>query len=110
MPHDLREFTVKMLRRTLFASAVTAAAVVGFAGVASAQEVDYPVEVIPNTNSQAAVQGAQVSAAEAAAVAGTLPYTGNDSSLPLAEIGVGMLAAGGLMVVAVRRRQLAHND
>lgn len=95
---------MKIIRRTILAGAVTVAAVVGLAGGASA--VEYTPDVVPNTD----VQGAQVSqtdVANAAAVdsAGTLPYTGNDSSLPLAEIGAGLLAAGGLMVVVVRRRQ-----
>ena len=36
--------------------------------------------------------------------AGTLPYTGNDSTRTLAEVGVGLLAAGGIATVVVRRR------
>lgn len=103
------ERTVKNFRRTLVAMAVGIVALVGFAGVASAQsaQVEYSSNVQANT---AEVQAAQVTAADpgqAAAVvsAGTLPYTGNDSSLPLAEMGAGLLAAGGLMVVVVRRRQ-----
>ena len=76
-------------------------ALVGFAGVASA--LDYSeVEGTEVITPQPAVSNAA-----AVSPAGTLPYTGSDSSLPLAEIGAGLLAAGGLTVVVVRRRQAA---
>lgn len=42
-----------------------------------------------------------------AASAGALPYTGNDSSLPLAQIGAGLLAAGAVIALTVRKRQHA---
>jgi LPXTG-motif cell wall-anchored protein len=49
---------------------------------------------------------AAVASAEVASASGTLPYTGNDSTLPLAEIGVGLLAAGGLVLLVVKSRRL----
>lgn len=89
---------MNILRRTLVAAGVTAVVGLGTVGVAGAQTYTPDVDV----------QGVQVSNADAAAVevsSGTLPYTGNDSSLPLAEVGAGLLAAGGLTVVMVRRQQ-----
>ena len=108
-PEHEREQTVNTIRRTLAAGALAGGLVVGFAGVAGAQAVDdvqYPPAVSPTTIAQppAEVISENVSAA-AVNTAGTLPYTGTDSSLPLAEIGVGLLAAGGLAVVVVRRQQ-----
>jgi LPXTG-motif cell wall-anchored protein len=93
---------VKILRRTLVAAGVTVAVGLGAAGVAGAQTTtDYTpaveAEVLGTQQTQAVSAGA-VSAS------GTLPYTGSDS-LPLAEIGAGLLAAGGLAVVMVRRHQ-----
>lgn len=46
----------------------------------------------------------------AASTSGALPYTGNDSSLPLAQIGAGLLAVGAVAVFGVRKRNqhLAH--
>jgi LPXTG-motif cell wall-anchored protein len=103
---------VKTLRRTVAAGALAGGLVLGFAGVAGAQTVDdveYPPAVSPTSvTPDAEVLSAGVSAAAPAAAvnsAGTLPYTGSDSSLPLAEIGAGLLAAGGLAVVVVRRQQ-----
>jgi LPXTG-motif cell wall-anchored protein len=43
----------------------------------------------------------------AAATTGALPYTGNDSTLPLAQIGAGLLAAGAIVALTVRKRQHA---
>lgn len=86
---------MSILRRTLVAAGVTIAVGLGTVGVANAQTTYEPqvdAEVLGTTQ-------------EAAVSAGTLPYTGNDSSLPLAEIGAGLLAAGGLTVVMVRRQQ-----
>jgi LPXTG-motif cell wall-anchored protein len=40
----------------------------------------------------------------AASTTGSLPYTGNDSSLPLAQIGAGLLAVGAVAVFGVRKR------
>jgi hypothetical protein len=39
--------------------------------------------------------------------AGTLPFTGSDSSLPMAQIGVALLAAGALVTFGVRRARAA---
>jgi LPXTG-motif cell wall-anchored protein len=49
-------------------------------------------------------------ACAAAVTTGSLPYTGNDSSLPLAQIGAGLLAVGAVAVFGVRKRNqhLAH--
>ena len=50
-----------------------------------------------------------VGAAAPVTGAGTLPYTGNDSSLPLVQIGAGLLAAGAVVMLTVRKRNtLAH--
>lgn len=46
----------------------------------------------------AAATGATVTAA------GTLPRTGSDSSLPLAQMGAVLVALGGLVVLAARKR------
>ena len=54
---------------------------------------------------QVAVLGA--SQVPAAAGGTALPRTGSDSSIPLAQIGLGLVAAGGAVVYGVRRRQLA---
>jgi LPXTG-motif cell wall-anchored protein len=90
---------VKILRRTLVAAGVTVAVGLGAAGVAGAQTTtDYTPAV------EAEVLGTQQTQAAAVSASGTLPYTGSDS-LPLAEIGAGLLAAGGLTVVMVRRHQ-----
>ncbi|HEX6238963.1 MAG TPA: hypothetical protein VFZ68_17325 [Acidimicrobiales bacterium] len=43
--------------------------------------------------------------AEAPAPSGALPPTGDGTSLPLARAAVVMVAAGGLLVLAVRRRR-----
>lgn len=85
---------MKNVRKAIAAASISTMAIIGFAGVASA--VDYTP----------AVQDANVSQADPVAVssAGTLPYTGNDSSRTLAEVGVGLLAAGGIATVVVRRR------
>jgi LPXTG-motif cell wall-anchored protein len=37
--------------------------------------------------------------------AGSLPYTGSDSSVPVAQIGAGLVAAGAVLVLMVRKRQ-----
>ena len=43
-------------------------------------------------------------AAAAATTTGALPYTGTNSSLPMAQIGAGLLAAGAVIVFGVRKR------
>jgi LPXTG-motif cell wall-anchored protein len=91
---------MKKILRT--AAAATAFGVVGLglAGVASAAEPEYvPAEVEGSTQTN-------TPAVEAAATTtGALPYTGNDSSLPLAEAGVALLAGGGALLLVVKRRQ-----
>lgn len=49
---------------------------------------------------------AKVQGATAVAPAGALPYTGGDS-LPMVQIGVALLVAGGLVTFAVRKRSAA---
>ncbi len=108
---------MKMFRRTIVAVTLTIIVALGFTGVAGA--LDYTPVVCTNGlvavgDECVEVQGTVVVAGEtdpAAAVsaAGTLPYTGS-SSLPVAEIGVALLAVGGLIVVMVRRRQVAEQS
>ena len=45
-----------------------------------------------------------VAAGTAVTPAGTLPYTGSDSSLPLAQLGLGLVAVGAIAVLMVRKR------
>ena len=42
--------------------------------------------------------------AGAVQTSGDLPYTGSNSSIPLAQMGVALLAVGALVTFAVRRR------
>jgi LPXTG-motif cell wall-anchored protein len=49
-------------------------------------------------------QSTTLTVACAVSAAGTLPYTGTDSSLPLVQIGAGLLAAGALIMLTVRKR------
>lgn len=70
---------------------------------------EHTITATDGTNTQ--VLGFTVTAADGTAsagavnAAGTLPYTGSGSSLPAAEIGAGLLAAGAAMVLVVRKRQ-----
>ena len=107
-----------MIRLIRSAVAVAAFATVGFtmAGLAAAEDVDYPPEkcttqvggvetVVPCTPTE--VEGTVVESAAAAQSvdpAGALPYTGSGSTLPLAEAGVVLLAVGGGAVLVVKRR------
>ncbi|HET6950834.1 MAG TPA: hypothetical protein VFI47_10690 [Acidimicrobiales bacterium] len=53
--------------------------------------------------------GAGGATAPARAASGSLPRTGQDSTLPLARIGLGLAAAGGILTaVAAKRRKAAH--
>ena len=112
---------MKNMIRTAAAAAAFSVAGIGLAGVAAAQEdptyvpptctetingVETAVDCVePDT--EAEVAGiVQTPAVEAVAVSsGTLPYTGSDSSLPLAEAGVALLAGGGALLLVVKRRQ-----
>lgn len=49
------------------------------------------------------ITGCESGGAAPVRTSGTLPYTGSDSSLPLAQIGVAVLAAGALLTFGVRR-------
>lgn len=85
---------MKNVRKAIAAASISTMAIIGFAGVAGA--VDYNPVVEDTTLTK--VEPVAVSSA------GTLPYTGNDSTRTLAEVGVGLLAAGGIATVMVRRR------
>jgi LPXTG-motif cell wall-anchored protein len=116
---------VKILWKGMAAASVTALVALGVTGVAGAAEAEGTYGPVVCTGNQVLVDGtcvdppAEVSEAdvsagsveEATAVqsVGALPYTGSDS-LPLAELGVALLAAGGLMTVAVRRRHTAERS
>ncbi len=95
---------MKNIIRTAAAAAAFTVAGIGLAGVAVAAEPEYvPAEVEGVTQTQEpAVDAVAVSA-------GTLPYTGNDSSLPLAEAGVALVAGGGALLLVVKRRQASAN-
>lgn len=45
-----------------------------------------------------------VACAAAATTAGSLPYTGTNSSMPLVQVGAGLLAAGAVIMLTVRKR------
>ena len=44
--------------------------------------------------------------AAAPVTSGALPYTGSSSSIPLAQIGLGLIAAGGIVVLTMRKRRI----
>jgi LPXTG-motif cell wall-anchored protein len=107
------------------ATAAFTAAGIGLAGVAMAEDeryvppactesVDGVVTAVSCVNPEtdvtdhAGVDAANADAATAVQSAGALPYTGNDSSLPLAEAGVALVAAGGGLLLVVKRRQAAN--
>ena len=96
---------MKNIIRTAAAAAAFTVAGVGLAGVATAAEPDYvPVQVEGITQVQApAVQAVT-------ATSGSLPYTGTNSSLPLAEAGVALVAGGGVLLLVVKRRQASANS
>jgi len=52
-----------------------------------------------------AASGAASTGAPAVTPGGTLPYTGTDSSLPIAQGGAMLVAAGAVIVFTVRKRQ-----
>ena len=59
---------------------------------------------VTNTDVQAGTGEAQVLAATAVSPSGSLPYAGSSSSIPLAQLGVVLLAVGALVTFAIRRR------
>ena len=104
---------------TTCVATLVALGAMGTAGAVEAEGTYDPVVCTGNTvlvggecvDAQSTRVGEGVSAVAAAVdTSGTLPYTGSDSSIPMAEIGVGLLAAGGLTVVMVRRRQVASQS
>ena len=80
-------------------------AVVVMALPASAQESPTYTGVAPATLDPNASAG-NASRGDAVAATGALPVTGGDA-LPIAQIGVGLLAAGALATFAVRQRKAA---
>jgi LPXTG-motif cell wall-anchored protein len=118
---------MKNIIRMAAATAAFTVAGVGMAGVATAEDeryvptactqtVDGVVTAVscvsPETEVSEApnVAAANVEAATAVQSSGTLPFTGNNSSLPLAEAGVALLAAGGGLLLVVKRRQAADHS
>lgn len=108
---------MKKLICTAAAAGAVTTGFLAFAATAGAQETNYPPEVcttdvngvetvVPCVDNEVVVVDQGNAAAEVAA-SGTLPYTGNDSTLPLAEIGVALVAAGGAAVMVVRHRRTA---
>lgn len=93
-----------MIRRMLFVGALVLA-LVGFAAPAHAQDDSYtpPPSVGPDVEGTGTGTGAGVGGTST----GTLPVTGSDSTENLVRIGVVLLAAGGLLVLAVRQRSTA---
>lgn len=90
---------MKKIIRTAAAAGAFAVAGLGLTGVATAVEPEY----VPEAQVEAVTQANEP--AVAAVSAGTLPYTGSDSSLPLAEAGIALLAGGGALLLVVKRRQ-----
>jgi LPXTG-motif cell wall-anchored protein len=91
-----------MIRRILVAGALVLA-IVGFAGSAAyAQDSYTPDSIDPNVAGTGASAG--TGAAGTSTGSGTLPVTGSDSTENLVRVGVILLAAGGLLVFAVRQR------
>jgi LPXTG-motif cell wall-anchored protein len=94
-----------MVRRVLFAGALVIA-LIGLASPAYAQDsYTPPPSVGPDVEGTGAERGAGVGGTSTGA--GTLPVTGSDSTENLVRIGVILLAAGGLIVFAVRQRATA---
>jgi LPXTG-motif cell wall-anchored protein len=58
------------------------------------------------TNGQILTQSAAITVT--GGTSATVPKTGANSTLPMAEMGVGALALGGLLVLVARRRTKAH--
>ena len=64
----------------------------------------YTVTASDGVNSQA-VDFTVACAATPVSPAGVLPYTGSGSSLPVAQVGAGLVAAGAMLVLCMRKRQ-----
>ena len=98
------------LTRTIAAVALVLAASFAFAGVAGAQTTNATPDytgVSPTTQDQGAGAGAgDLARGAGAAGTGALPVTGGDS-LPVAQLGVALLAVGAITVLAVRKRNAA---
>jgi LPXTG-motif cell wall-anchored protein len=92
---------MKKIIRTAAAVAAFSVAGLGMVGVAVAEEPAY----VPQVEGITQVQDPGV---QAVTVSGSLPYTGTDSSLPLAEAGVALVAGGGALLLVVKRRQSSN--
>jgi LPXTG-motif cell wall-anchored protein len=97
-----------MIRRMLFAGALVLA-LVGFAAPAHAQDDSYtpPTSIGPDVEGTGTGTGTGAGVGGTSTGSGTLPVTGSDSTENLVRIGVVLLAAGGLLVFAVRQRTAA---
>jgi LPXTG-motif cell wall-anchored protein len=112
---DERAHLVSKPTRFIAALALVLAGVLAFAGTASAQESPTYTGVSPTTITQGpggesqapAAAPAAAQAAQATQASGALPYTGSDS-LPLAQIGVALLAVGAVATIAVRKRNATN--
>lgn len=107
---------MKTVIRTAAAVAAFTVAGLGLAGVSSAAEgtgyvpdsCTAMVDGVTTAVSCAEVEGVQVEAASAATTtSGSLPYTGSNSSIVLAEVGVALVAVGGGVLLVVKRRHSA---
>ena len=100
------------MKKTILTLAIALFAALAFAGAASAQtagqvycgpSIGY-ADVCPDDIVRPIDDGGAPE--DAGAVAGTLPRTGSDSALPLAQGAVVLIAVGGgLLLMASRRRQ-----
>ena len=96
---------MKKIIRTAAAAAAFTVAGVGMAGVAVAQDTGY----VPSVETKD-ISAHDPQVAAATVQAGALPYTGHNSTLPLAEAGVALVAGGGALLLVVKRRQASSNS
>jgi LPXTG-motif cell wall-anchored protein len=100
---------MRTARKILVVMAIAVVALVGTAGHASAQVVDYTPDDPQTSVISNAVDSGDVAGATAVQSSGALPYTGSSSTLPMAQIGVVLVAVGGAAILLVRRRQATTN-
>lgn len=101
--------TITLDGQVLGEAVVAADGTIAFSFPAPATCGNYALAVTDGATTQATTLTIACSPAAAVTTAGTLPYTGSDSSLPLVQIGAGLLAAGAVIMLTVRKRQsLAH--
>jgi LPXTG-motif cell wall-anchored protein len=94
-----------MARRILFMGALLVA-LVGLASPVHAQDDSYtpPSSIDSDVEGTGAERGTGTGVGGTSTGSGTLPVTGSDSTENLVRVGIVLLAAGGLLVFAVRRR------